>query len=235
MSAMSATPPKRWTRMSKPEEDALCRLAASWSNLGEAKVEVLREVFVELHRIGGEVAAVSPLDLYEAQWAILGIVGRSYQLMICGVEQIASGNWNGFYAAARALLETLFSICWVAEEPKRLSSLVRFQQVKIGRMAAAGYRRHPEMRRLYDDLSKIVHPGRDSHLLSPNVTGDISREGLFTPFELSFSDYFAEYKAKVLIAVGRKIVAELGCLLAFGEGALRSGRIMAKVSPLGAS
>ena len=74
--------------MNKPEEEALCRLAASRSNLGEAKVEALRGVFVELRRIGSEVAAISPLHLYEAQWATLGIVGRSYQLMVCGVEQI---------------------------------------------------------------------------------------------------------------------------------------------------
>jgi hypothetical protein len=186
--------------------------------------------FVELRRIGGEAAAVSPLDLYEAQWALLGIVGRAYQLTVCSVEQIASGNWNGFYAAARALLETLFSICWVNEEPNRLSSLVRFQQVKIGKMVTAGYRKHPEMRVLYDDLSKIVHPGRDSHLLSPNVTGDISREGLFTPFELSFSDSFAQYKVKVLLAVGPVIIAELDRLLALGEGALRSGRLMVGAS-----
>ena len=104
--------------------------------------------------------------------------------------------------------------------------------MKIGKMARAGYRRHPEARRLYGDLSKIVHPGRDSHLLSPNLTGDVSRQGMWTPFELNFSDDLAEYKVRVLIAAGQRIVAELGSLLASGEQALKYGRIMAAISRL---
>jgi hypothetical protein len=214
--------------MDRPEEEALCRLAASRSSLGEAKIDALRSVFIELHRIGGEVTATSPLNLYEGQWAALGIVSRSYQLMICGVEQIASSNWNGFYAAARGLVETLFSLSWVNKKPMRLPSLVQFQGVNIGKMVSTGCRRHPEMRQLYDDLSSIVHPGRDSHLLTPCPHD--RRGGAWTPFKLAFSDYLAERKMDTLIAVGREIVAEFQVLLALGEGVLRRGRIMAVVS-----
>jgi len=62
--------------------------------------------------------------------------------MLCSIEQIASGNWNGFYAAARGLAETLGSIAWVSQSPDRLTALVRTDQPRI----KAGSRQATEAR-----------------------------------------------------------------------------------------
>jgi len=40
--------------------------------------------------------------------------------MLCCIDQIAGANCNGFYAAARGLVETLCSIVWASEVSERL-------------------------------------------------------------------------------------------------------------------
>ena len=126
-----------------PEEQALSKLRAAPYAIGEEQIAALEEFFRQLRRIDEQVTSASRTKLYESQWALLGIVSRSYQLMLCCTEQIAGGNWNGFYAAARGLAETLGSIAWASESPDRLTALVRTDQLRNKALLDAGRRKIP--------------------------------------------------------------------------------------------
>lgn len=209
-------------RMS-PEERAISKLRAAPYEIGEEQIAALEKFFRQLRRIDELVTAASPTELYESQWALLGIVSRSYQLMLCSIEQIAGGNWNGFYAAARGLAETLSSVAWASESPERLTSLVGSDQLRIKALMDAGRRKHPGLGDTYSALSSIVHPNRDAHLLSPRP----SAQRIVSPFALEFSDHFARQKIAILADLGPRITSELTSLLEQGPDIAKRGRVMA--------
>lgn len=188
---------------------------------------MLEEFFRQLHGIERRVMSASPTRLYESQWALLGIVSRSYQLMLCCIEQIVGGNWNGFYACARGLAETLGSIAWVSENPERLTALVRTDQLRIKALLDAGRRKHPNFGETYSALSSIVHPNRDSHLLTPRLDLRTGAERITSSFALGFSEHFARQKIATLVDLGPSITRELTSLLEQSSNVSRQGKAMA--------
>jgi hypothetical protein len=209
-----------------PEERAVSKLKASPYRIDDKEISILEDFFRQLRGVDEQVTRASPTELYESQWALLGIVTRSYQLMLCSIEQIAGGNWNGFYAAARGLAETLASIAWVSERPERLTALVRTDQLRIKALLDAGRRIHPGFGDTYSALSSIVHPNRDAHLLSPRP----SAQRIMSPFTLEFSDQFAHQKIAILVDLGPSITAELAHLLAQGPDISKRGKVMARLN-----
>jgi hypothetical protein len=115
-----------------PEEIAIKKLKSSQFNFSKEKYRILNDYFVFLRDIDDKISRTSPTELYESLWAFLGIISRCYQLMLCCVDQLSGGNWNGFYVAARGLIETLCSIIWVNENHIRLPSLVQKDTLRIG-------------------------------------------------------------------------------------------------------
>lgn len=210
---------------STPEERAISRLEATRP---DAELAVLRDFFHGLREIDELVSAASLYELYESQWAVLGIVSRSYQLMLCCIDQLAGGNRNGFYAAARGLVETLCCVVWVGETPERLVTLVRTDRLKIGKMANAGVRKYPDVKGVYAELSAIAHPNRNSHVLGSRPVEDLGKRSIMSPFALSFSTASAALKINVLTAIGPRIVQELIDLLEQDANIARQGRVMAK-------
>jgi hypothetical protein len=213
----------------EPEEQSISRLRSSSFQIEEDKFKALEEFFRQLRQIDDQVSCASPTELYESQWAFLGIVSRSYQLMLCCIDQIAGGNWNGFYAAARGLVETLCSVAWVNECSDRLLALVRTEKLSIGRMLNAGYRKYPEIKEAYSHLSSIVHPNRDSHLLGFRPVEERRKKGAMSPFNLTLSDYFAKRKVTLITEFASKINHELLELLSQKDNVLRQGKVMAQL------
>ena len=211
-----------------PEERALATLVAAPYTIGDADVATLEEFFRQLRRIDEQVTAASPTVLYESQWALLGIVSRSYQLMLCCIEQIVGGNWNGFYAAARGLAETLGSIVWASENSERLTALVRTDELRNKALLDAARRKYSGFGNMYSALSRIVHPNRDSHLLSPRPVAQPGEERIMSPFYLGFSDSFAQQKVSILVDLGPNITSELMSLLAQDRDVSKRGRVMAR-------
>jgi hypothetical protein len=209
-----------------PEERAIANLKATPRAIGDEEIAALEQFFRQLRRLDEQVTAASSTELYESQWALLGIVSRSYQLMICSIEQIASGNWNGFYAAARGLAETLGSIVWASENPERLTELVRTDKLRNKAVLDAARRKYPGFGDTYSALSRIVHPNRDAHLLSPRP----STQRIMTPFALGFSDHFAQQKIAILLDLGPSITDELTSLLARDPDIPKQGRLMARLA-----
>jgi hypothetical protein len=212
-----------------PEERAIAELRGAPYAIGDKEMAVLEEFFRQLRWIDERVTAASPTELYESQWALLGIVSRSYQLMLCCVEQIAAGNWNGFYAAARGLAETLGSVTWVGESPERLNALVRTDELRNKALLDTARKKYPDFASTYSVLSSIVHPNRDAHLLSPRPVSRPGAQRTMTPFSLGFSDHFARQKVAILGDLGPRITSELTSLLAQGPDIAKQGRVMARL------
>ncbi len=210
-----------------PEERAIANLEAAPYAIGDENIAALEEFFRQLRGIDEQVTAASPTELYESQWALLGLASRSYQLMLCCIEQIAGGNWNGFYAAARGLAETLGSIAWASENPERLTALVRTDELRNKALLDAARRKHPGFCDMYSALSSIVHPNRDAHLLSPRPISRLGEERVMSPFTLGFSGSFAQQKIGILVDLGPSITGELTSLLAQGSDVPKRGRVMA--------
>jgi hypothetical protein len=208
-----------------PEERTIANLRAAPYAIGQEEIAALEEFFRQLRRIDEQVTATSPTELYEAQWALLGIISRSYQLMLCCIEQIAGGNWNGFYAAARGLAETLGSIVWASESPERLTALVRTDELRNKALLDAARRKYPGFSETYSGLSRIVHPNQEAHLLAPVATGLRT----MSPFVLAFSDDFARRKIAVLVDLGPTITSELASLLAQRPDVPKRGRVVAQL------
>ena len=208
-----------------PEERAIANLRGAPYAIGDEEIAALGEFFRQLRLIDERVTAASPTELYESQWALLGIVSRSYQLMLCCIEQIAAGNWNGFYAAARGLAETLGSVAWASESPERLNALVGTDELRNKALLDAARKKYPDFAGTYSVLSSIVHPNRDAHLLSPRP----GSQRIMTPFSLGFSDHFARQKVAILVDLGPSITSELTSLLAQGSDIPKRGRVMARL------
>jgi len=209
-----------------PESEAIARLSSCDIKTDASCLDHLTLYFEKLREFDDTVARASPEKLYEAQWSILGIIKRCYELMLCALDQLSGRNWNGFYAAARGLVETLGSIAWDLDNPSRLPSLVQFDQVGIGKIMNAGYGRHPELKELYSSLSGIVHPGRDSHLLGFRQPFDPNKV-VMSPFDMGFSDHFAQEKISIITNIGKMICGSLRELISRDHhDIIKQGRVM---------
>lgn len=212
-----------------PELKAIAVLRAIWPEIPESQLESLRDSFRQLRAIDDTVASPSPSELHESRWGALGLLSRCYQLSLCSVEQIGRKNLNGFYATARGLVETVCSVAWVNEKPERLASLVQLETLRTGRILNTGYRKHPSLKRIYSEMSKIVHAHRSSHLLGARPAGERSTKGVFGPFQLEFSSWFAKAMVEDLVNLCQLAIAELEALVAQGERTFKQGRLMARV------
>lgn len=213
-----------------PEELSISNLKLSSFNFSNENLKALRDFFIFLRNIDDKISRTSPNELHETLWAFLGILGRCYQLMLCCIDELTGGNWNGFYAAARGLIETLCSIIWVNENHDRLPSLVQTNTLRIGGLLNSGYKKYPYLKTTYSYISGITHPNRDSHLLGFRTPEEGLGKEIWSPFNLSFSNYFANEKMGILIQLSKLIVDEINLLIADGPMLFKSGRLMGFVS-----
>lgn len=212
-----------------PEEQAVSRLGVSPFKLDDDSLAALERYFHQLREIDRQVSRSSPNEFYQSQWGILGIVGRSYQLTLCCIDQIASENWNGFYVAARGLVETLCSVVWASQATQRLVALVEHQPLGIGKILNAGYRQYPELQQTHQELSSVVHPNRDSYLLGFRPVEQRAEFGIWSPFTLTFSDQYAARKLSLLIDISSKVTDELSGLLSQNPDAAKQGKVMTRI------
>jgi len=211
------------------EKQAVRKLRLSWPEIPESHIESLELFFVQLRAVDGETARLSPHELHESLWGILGILSRCYQLLLCSIKQVGDRNLNGFYVAARGLVETLCSVVWVNEKPERLCNLVQLESLRIGRIMNSGYRKYPNLNTVYSNMSSIVHPNRTSQSLGPRSMEEVKDNGVFGPFSLNFSAGFAQKMIDDLINLISLIISELETVISGGEDVVRGGRLMVRV------
>lgn len=212
-----------------PEEKALANLSASPYKLKGSEISALISLFDRLRKVEDVSARLSPKELYEAHLATLGMMARTYQLMICAIEQVATGNINGFYVAVRGLTETLCALAWVNEDTERLPNLVQIQSPRIGAMLNAGYKKYSNLKSIYLYLSSIAHPGKGSHLLGFRPLHEREEKGVWTPFDLTISNSFAKQMLSILIVIAAQTMDEFEKLASEGAVPMRKGRLMAWV------
>lgn len=212
------------------EEKYLEELKNSSFNFSKEEIKICYYFFSELREIDQLIWKASPEQLFESQWARLGIISRSYQLALSSIQQIYSKNFNGFYCSVRGLLETLSGIIWSNENRDRLKSFVQFTPLKIGRLLNASYKKYPQLKNLYSKLSNVAHPNRDSHLLGFRKKEEIESGiiGFMSPFDMDFSDYFAKEKMKILVVLLIAIITELR-IISSSTDAIKKGKIMASI------
>jgi hypothetical protein len=213
-----------------PEEGAIQRLEVSAFTVDHHISEELRKGFQRLRELERAVNATSARCLYEGQWAILGLIARGCQLSICCIEMLAQRNWSGFYAGARGLLEAVCAASWALENVERFPSLVRQEPVKIGKKLNADYAKWPDLKGIYSELSAIVHPARDGHVLGFN-SGVSEGEGMMTSFSMSFSNSSFGLKLNVLRTLLLRFVGEISEVVELREYSVRVGRVMAELRP----
>ena len=216
--------------MMKSEEGAIRRLKDRNLDTDPETVDELRRYFRHLRELERSINAISPRRLYEAQWAILGLIARGCQSSLCCIEMLAEGNWNGFHASARGLLETVCAAAWTLQNVERLPSLVRQEQVKPGKMLNAGYSKRPCPKELYGEFSAIVHPPRDGHLLSFNSDA-LERNGIIVSFSMSLSDSLFKRHIKALRVLLLRFVMGIRELANLKEHSIRTGNVMAELRP----
>ena len=191
----------------------------------------LRAYFEALRSLEAATNLASPFELSEGQWAVLGLISRAYQLSICCTEMLASKNWNGFYAGARGLAEAVAAVAWSHHKVERLPLLVREGPIVIGRVLSAGYARHPELKKMYRNMSFAVHPARSGHLLGFQSRVE-DRAGIMTSFSMDFSDYYFGIMVATLVVLTTWFATDTSCLLELdGGAAVRQGRIMVRSKP----
>ncbi len=209
-----------------PESEIIGGLRSSQVNVDDLHLGKFERYFQELRELDDIVARASSDKLYEAQWSVLGIINRCYELMLCAIEQLSKKNWNGTYAAVRGLAESLGAVAWVLENTARLPSLVQFDQVGIGKIMKAGYSRHPNLKELYSSVSSIVHPGRDSHLLGFREPLDRTKV-MMSPFSMDLSDAFAQQKINIITSLAGMICESLRELVSRDHNeVIKQGRVM---------
>jgi hypothetical protein len=193
------------------EEEYINKLKTCSFNFEEQKIHIIENYFINLREIEQLIWKKSPEQLFQAQWSLLGIISRSYQLSLSSVQQIYSKNFNGYYCSVRGLMESLAVIIWANEKNDRLKALVEFTPLNIGKIMNAAYRKYPKLKKLYSVLSKTAHPNRNSHLLGHRNKQDIDNGmiGFMTPFEMSFSDDFAKDKIEILLLLCQILIFEL--------------------------
>jgi hypothetical protein len=212
------------------EEKYLKELKKSSFNFSKDEIKICRHFFVELREIDQLIWKESPEQLFESQWALLGIVSRSYQLSLSSIQQIYSKNFNGYYCSVRGLMETLSGIIWSNENRERLKSFVQFTPLKIGRLMNSSYKKYPQLKNLYSKLSNIAHPNRDSHLLGFRKKEEIENGviGFMSPFDMDFSNYFANEKMKILIVLLVAIITELRIITSHNDS-IKNGKVMVSI------
>ena len=129
--------------------------------------------------------------------------------------------------AARGLAETLASVVWASESPERLVSLVRTDLLRNKALLDAARRKYPGFGDTYSTLSRIAHPNRDAHLLTPWPTRHPPRT--VTPFNLGFSDDFAQKKIAILVMLGPSSTSELTSLLAQSPDISKRDKVMLEI------
>lgn len=211
------------------EDKTLEALQEVHGAVADSRLQNLRDLFAKMRDLDGLVSGASPAELHEARWAYLGILSRVYQLVLCAITELVACNRTGFSIAVRALIESLCSIAWVLDKTDRLTSLVEFTSPSVGKLLNAGYKRHPDLKDAYEELSSIAHPNRDAHLLGFRNPLEVPDKGPMSPFDMRMSDSHIGDHIDLLISVVGRVNADMTELAALGESVLSKGRVMVRM------
>ena len=215
------------TFLSKLEDQTLSNLREKRPSISSSEVSRIEEYFLNAKDAYVRISEVSLRDLWASQWALLGINQRAYQLTMATLQQMNEGNYVACGHSIRGILETLSAVLWVEAKPDRLSSLVEFQAVSIGKMMSSSFEKYPILKNKYKYWSLVTHPGRNSNLLCPPSVA-VTEKGMIWPITFGFSDSFASEIINDLIPFCGLINIHIDLFITLNEEVLRSGKLVLK-------
>lgn len=110
------------------------------------------------------VAESGDNEQYAGQVALLGILKRTHELLLGGVQALIQGNKHVCAACFRGLVETLGAIAYCRDNPDRLQALLLGNGVRIGRLRNAANSRLKKTSADLSQLDEMVHPASASLL-----------------------------------------------------------------------
>ena len=177
----------------------------NYSKLGNEFNIQFKDFFDSLRDVQSIVNLNCKDKLTEGAWTLHGILHSCYDCYFLTIEQIITKNKKGIAAGLRGLIENIGAILWIHEEPLRAPNLVRFQNVKVGKLVNKGYIKYPDLKTDYENYSEFFHPARNGHLLG---LPELTEEGLAWKFEFGFSDWFISEFSKDLVKLGKIVITE---------------------------
>jgi hypothetical protein len=125
----------------------------------------LERSFSKFREIESQFAEKIADSTTKRQAVALGLLARAYQLGISCLMNQLQQNFAGWHCSYRALLETLFVVEWIAQDPQRFEAYFEGTAPGMGRIKADFCGRHPEFADLYASASEVTHVGsRSLHL-----------------------------------------------------------------------
>lgn len=152
------------------EDSLIARLHSRCCSEDSDSSIVLHYVLQEIRILLTEIAEMSPQQIYLGQFVMLGLVYRTHELLLGGVDQLLLGRNHVWAGCFRGLIETFGSLAFVSEKPDRLICLVNGHGITPGKLRTCAIRRIPEYKRIFGWLDSIVHPGVKSFYQGMKIT-----------------------------------------------------------------
>lgn len=211
------------------ELQAIEELRKKYSGLPTDLLEAIEERFRQTRILLTRVAEGSGGELREGQVALMGILNRTNELLLGGIQQVIQRNKHVWGTCLRGLIETFGALAWVSEKPARLPALVQGDGVRVGKLLNAAYNRLQGVQDDYARLSSLVHPGSTSLLLGLRVVNEAQRLAIFAVPAPDLSANEARAGVEILVVACRIIHEEVQALLGSHPGVINSGKPVAQI------
>lgn len=208
------------------ESDIIRQLRELRSNLPEGYFSTIEEILRHSRVLLTAVVETSPHELHWGQLTLLGVLYRTHELFLGGLEQLCRDRKHVWAACVRALIETFGATVFVSEKPNRLESLVRDPGVTAGRLRSAARRRISQLRADLDWLDAIVHPGTTSMLLGMRMVNETDGFTIFGVPPLPLGAEEVDKGVDALISVCRLIHEEVEAILYRSAEAITAGQAL---------
>ena len=172
------------------------------------------------------VMETSPDGLHSGQVALLGILYRTHELFLGGLEQLCRGHKHVWASCLRGLVETFGATVFVTEKPNRLESLVRGTGVKVSRLREAAKRRISGLRADVEWLDAVSHPGTTSMFLGMRIANEADRLTIFAVPPPSLDAEEVNNGVDVLIGVCQLIQDEVSTILCRSVDVITAGQVI---------
>lgn len=208
------------------ESDVIRQLRELRGNLPEGYLSAIEDVLRRSRVRLTAVVETSPDELHWGQLTLLGVLYRTHELFLGGIEQLCRGHKHVWAACLRGLVETFGATVFVSEKPNCLKSLVRNRGVTAGKSRSAAMRRIRQLRADLSWLDAIVHPGTTSMLLGMRMVNETDGFTIFGVPPLPLSTEEVDKGVDALIDVCRLINEEVEAILRRSTEAITAGQAL---------
>lgn len=215
--------------LTKSEIGAIEELHKKYSGLSDELLKTVKVIFCQTRILLTKVAESSDDEIWESQQALIGILNRTHELLLGGVQQATCANRHVLVACFRGLIETFGTIAWICKKPSRLPALVQGDGVKLGHLLNAAYNRFKGLQKDYARFSSFVHPQSTSLLLPMIPVSEAPRRVIIAVPALNLSANEVQEAIENLVGICVLIHKEIQSLLDSHPEVINSGKLFGKI------